>query len=301
MLVPPDASDAEVALARARWGLDKPVLEQYERFVVALARLDFGVSFRYREPVTRLIEQRLPATLELAAAAILLATLIALPLGVIAALRRGRFVDGLISVVSVAGISAPSFWLGIVLVLIFSGELHLLPSSGRLAYGADLTPVTGFDVIDALIARRLDLVLQALSYLVLPAVTLALNILGIITRITRGTVIDVAQEDFVVTAVAKGLRRSQILLRHVMPNALIPIVTIVGLELGTLISGSIIVEVVFAWPGLGSLLYEAISVRDMPLILGVVVTYTSLFILLNLAIDLAYFLIDPRLRAAQTA
>ncbi len=301
MLMPPEASDADVALARAKWGLDEPVIEQYGHFIVNIAKLDFGISYRYRQRVTTLIGARLPATLELAAVAIVLAMLVAVPLGVLAALRRGRVVDGLVSIAAVAGVSAPTFWLGIILVLVFSAQLNWLPSTGRLAYGAGLVPVTGFNLIDAVIAGRPDLFLHALSYLVLPATTLALNIMGIIARVTRGTVIDVAQEEFVTTAVAKGLSRGYIVRRHVMPNALVPIITIVGLELGTLISGSIIVEVVFAWPGIGSLLYEAISVRDVPLILGVVVVYTVMFILLNLAIDVAYFLIDPRLRAGQAA
>jgi ABC-type dipeptide/oligopeptide/nickel transport system permease component len=301
MLVPPDASDAEVALARARWGLDRPVIEQYGRFLINAASLDFGTSYRYHEDVGKLIASRLPATLELALSAILIATLIAIPAGIVAALKRGRFLDGLVSVLAIAGVSAPTFWLGIMLVLVVSAQFNLLPSSGRLPYGTGLVPVTGFDLIDAALAGRFDLFRLALSHLVLPAVTLALNIMGIIARVTRGAVIEVAQEEFISTAVAKGLSRFRIVWRHILPNALIPIITIVGLELGTLISGSIIVEVVFAWPGLGSLLYEGITVRDVPLTMGVVVVYTCLFILLNLAIDLAYFVIDPRLRAGRAA
>jgi len=197
MLMPPEASDADVALARAKWGLDRPMIEQYGHFIVNLARLDFGISYRYRQRVTTLIGARLPATLELAAVAIIIAMLIAVPLGVLAALRRGRLVDGLVSIGAVAGVSAPTFWLGIMLVLIFSAWLNLLPSTGRLTYGAGLAPVTGFNLVDAVIAGQPDLFLQALSYLVLPATTLALNIMGIIARVTRGTVIDVAQEEFV--------------------------------------------------------------------------------------------------------
>ena len=227
------------------------VVVQYGHFVVNIARLDFGISYRYRQRVTSSSARGCRRRWSWLRWPSCCAMLVAVPLGVIAALRRGRFVDGLVSVAAVAGISAPTFWLGIILVLVFSAQLNWLPSTGRLAYGAGLVPVTGFNLIDAVIAGRPDLFLHALSYLVLPATTLALAIMGIIARVTRGTVIDVAQEEFVTTAVAKGLSRGHIVRRHVMPNALVPIITIVGLELGTLISGSIIVEVVFAWPGIG--------------------------------------------------
>jgi len=299
MLVSPEASEQEVAMARQRWGLDEPLPAQYLKFVVNMARLDFGKSFRYHEDVFSLIRLRMPATLELAAVSIVLASLLALPFGVLAAVRKGGVLDNLVSIVAIAGVSAPTFWMGILLVLVFSGELKLLPSSGRLPLGSDLVPVTGFNLIDALLAGRLDLLRQALMFLLLPAVTLALNMMGIITRVTRSAVIDVAQEDFVSTAVAKGLSRSRIVFRHLVPNALVPVTTIVGLELGALISGSIIVEVVFSWPGMGTLLYQAISVRDIPLTTGIVVVYTFIFILINILIDLAYLIIDPRVRAAQ--
>jgi ABC-type dipeptide/oligopeptide/nickel transport system permease component len=298
LLVPEDATQQEVDLVRARWGLDRPIIEQYADFVRNAVRLDFGRSYRYGEDVFTLIQSRLPATIELAFFAIVIATLIALPLGVLSALARGKALDGVVSVLSVAGVSMPAFWLGILLVLLLSSQFHLLPSSGRLPYGIDITPRTGILTLDALLAGRLDLLPLISSYLALPALTLAFNAMGIIARITRGSVVDVAQEEFVTTAVAKGLSRWRIVRSHLLPNALIPIATIIGLELGVLISGSIIVEVVFSWPGLGTLLYQAISVRDIPLTTGIVVTYTMLFIFINLAIDLFYFLIDPRLRAA---
>ena len=299
LLVPDDATEAEVNRIRERWGLDRPILEQYWRFLVASLQLDFGRSYRYGSDVFDLIVERLPATIELALIALVVAAVIAIPLGIIAALKKGTALDGAISVFAIAGVSTPTFWLGILLVLFLSAEMNLLPSAGRLPYGVTLPHVTGIFLLDALIAWRLDLLGLISSYIILPAMTLAFGMIGVIARITRGAIIDVAQEEFITTAVSKGLTRSEIIRRHLMPNAAVPIVTIIGLELGVLISGSIIVEVVFSWPGLGTLLYQAISVRDIPLVTGIVVAYTTLFIFINVAIDIIYFMVDPRIRASQ--
>jgi ABC-type dipeptide/oligopeptide/nickel transport system permease component len=299
LLVPDDASEEEVARIRERWGLDRPVLEQYWRFLLASLQLDFGRSYRYGADVFGLIVERLPATLELALIALVVAAVIAIPLGIIAALKKGSALDGAISVFAIAGVSTPTFWLGIILVLFISAEMNLLPSAGRLPYGVTLPHVTGVYLLDALLAWRLDLLGLIASYIILPAMTLAFGMIGVIARITRGAIIDVAQEEFITTAVSKGLSRNDIIRHHLMPNAAVPIVTIIGLELGVLISGSIIVEVVFSWPGLGTLLYQAISVRDIPLVTGIVVAYTTLFIFINVAIDIIYFMVDPRIRASQ--
>lgn len=297
LLLPEDATDEQVAEARARWGLDQPVWVQYGQFLVNIARLDLGRSYRYHEDVFDLIGQRLPATLELSLLAILIAIVVAVPLGILAALRKGKLTDSLVSIFAISGVSAPSFWIGILLVLYVSGELNLLPSSGRLPYGVSVPVITGFVTFDALIAGRLDVFWAAIRHLLLPAITLALAMFGIIARITRSSIIDAGQEEYVYTAVAKGLDTQSIVRRHLLPNAAIPITTIIGLELGVLISGSIVVEVVFSWPGLGTLLFQAVSVRDTPLTTGIVVVYTLLFIVLNLLIDILYILIDPRLRS----
>ena len=299
LLVPDDASDAEVLRIRERWGLDRPVLEQYLSFLFNILRLDLGRSYRYGTDVFDLIASRVPATLELAFLALVVAALIAIPLGILAALRKGTLVDGAVSVFAIAGVSTPTFWLGILLVLLFSAQLHLLPSGGRLPYGIKLPEVTGIHLLDAILSGRFDLIGLILSQLVLPVLTLAFSMVGIISRVTRGAIIDVAQEEFITTSVAKGMTRGAIIRRHLLPNAAVPITTILGLELGVLISGSIIVEVVFSWPGLGTLLYQSISVRDIPLVTGIVVTYTTLFILINVLIDVVYFVIDPRIRSAQ--
>ncbi len=301
LLVPDEATEEEVTRIRERWGLDRPVLEQYTRFLINVVKLDFGRSYRYGTDVSQLILERIPATIELALVALTIAALVAIPLGIMAALRKGKFIDSMVSVVAITGVSTPTFWLGILLVLFLSAELNLLPSAGRLPYGVEVPHVTGVYLVDAVLAGRFELLGLIASYIALPALTLAFNMVGIIARITRSAIIDVAQEEFITTAVAKGLSRGAIIRRHLLPNAAVPIVTIIGLELGVLISGSIIVEVVFSWPGLGTLLYQAISVRDIPLTTGIVVTYTTLFIVINVLIDVVYFLIDPRIRASQAS
>lgn len=299
MLAADDASEEDMERLRQQWGLDRPILVQFGYFLVNAVRLDFGVSFRYGEPVLDIILQRLPATIELALTALVLAIVIAVPLGLITALRKDSTVDAVGSLVAVAGVSAPAFWVGILLVLFFSAHLSVLPSSGRMPYGINVPQTTGLLVIDSLVHGRFDALRLALLHLVLPAFTIAVGMVGIITRITRSAIIDVGQEEFVFTAVSKGLSRGQIVRDHLLPNAAIPITTIIGLELGVLISGSIIVEVVFSWPGLGQMLYQAVSVRDIPLVTGVVITYTTIFIFLNILVDILYVIIDPRLRSGR--
>lgn len=294
-----DASEADIARLREQWGLDKSMPSQFGLFLYNVLRFDFGVSYRYGEPVTSLIGARLPATIELASLALLMAIIIAVPLGIIMALNKARFLDTLGSFIAIAGVSAPHFWIGILLVLLLSAHLDLLPSGGRLPFGAAIQDRTGFVLLDSLMQGQFTTFKLAILHLIQPALTLALGMIGIIARVTRSSIIDVGQEEFLFTAAAKGLTRSQITRDHMLPNAAIPIATIIGLELGVLISGSIVVEVVFSWPGLGSLLYQAVTVRDIPLTMGVVITYTTLFIAMNILVDIAYILIDPRLRTGK--
>ena len=298
LLAPDDAGPAEVARLRQLWGLDQSLGVQLWRFLVNIAQLNFGTSLRYQQPVLSLIAERLPATLELAMVTLAIAVAIGVPLGVSAALNKGRMVDGLVSFIAIAGVSAPSFWMGILLVLTFSAQLHIFPSGSRLPFGAPVGEGTGFLLFDALMQGQFETFRLVAMHLVLPACTLAAGMIGIIARITRSAVVDVGQEDFIFTAVAKGRSRMGIVTRHLLPNAAIPISTIIGLELGVLISGTIIVEVVFSWPGVGTLLYQAVTVRDTPLSTGVVIVYTLMFITLNVLIDLFYFAVDPRVRAA---
>ena len=296
ILLPEEATHEDIAEARARWGLDQPFHEQYLSFLGSAVQGNFGESFRYKEPVTELLAQRFPATLELTFFATLLAVLIGVPLGVWAGARPNSWIDNVGSVFGFFGISMPSFWMGIMLILVVSGYFNLLPSAGRETYGIAGPTITGFYTIDSLIEGNWKGFFDALSYIVMPAATLGVNMLGILMRVTRSAILDVTHEEFVTTARAKGLSGRVVLWRHIVRNALITIITVVGLELGTLLSGSIIVETVFAWPGIGNLLINGLGTRDYPLITGVVLAYTVLFVTVNFLIDISYGAIDPRIR-----
>ncbi len=296
LLLGEDASPADVTAIRARWGLDQPVIVQFGHFLWSALRLDFGESFRYGEPVLDLIGERFPASLELALYATLFATLIALPLGVWAAARPNSWIDNLGSVTGFVGISMPHFWLAIILILVLSGYFHLLPSNGRETLGLADDPITGFATLDALLHGNWEALGDAFKYLAMPAFVLSLNMVGIVMRVTRSAMIETLGEDYVMTARAKGVPERKVIWRHGFKNALVTIITVVGLEFGSLLSGSIIIETIFSWPGIGSLLLQGIGARDYPLITGVVLIYTTLFIFINLLVDFLYAAIDPRIR-----
>jgi len=296
LLLPESATDADVAEAKARWGLDQPFYVQYFYFLGNAVRGDLGRSFRFAQPVTELIASRLPATVELASFAIVIAILIAVPLGVFAGARPDSATDNVGTMFGLFGISMPNFWFGIMLILVFAGMLHLFPSAGRSEYGVAGQTITGFYLIDSVLAGNWAGLVDGIKHVILPALTLGTALAGILMRITRSSVLEITREDYVLVARAKGLMNRVVLWRHVLRNALIPIVTVVGLELGTLLSGSIIVETVFAWPGIGSLLITGVTSRDYPLVTGIVLMYTVAFVTINLAIDALYAVIDPRIR-----
>lgn len=297
LLLSDDASQAMIDAVRQKWGLDQPLWIQYLNYLGIIVRGDLGVSFKYGDPVVTTIMSRLPATVELAFAALLIAVMIAVPLGLWAGSRPNSWIDNCGSTFGFLGISMPSFWLGIVFILLFAGIFHLLPSSGRDSYGiADDNPITGMYLLDSLLRLDAEQVRDAFSHLVMPATVLGINMVGMLMRVTRSSIIEVMHEDYITTARAKGAAERQVLWRHGFKNALIPIITVVGLELGTLLSGSIIIETVFAWPGTGSLLISAINGRDYPLVIGTILTYTLAFVLINFVIDLIYPLVDPRIR-----
>jgi peptide/nickel transport system permease protein len=226
----------------------------------------------------------------------LIAIIFGIPLGVWAGARPNSWVDNVGSTFGFFGISMPSFWFGIMLILIVSGYLNWLPSSGRSTYGIAQGSETGFYIINNIIAGNMKAAWDGIQYIIMPAIALGTGMMGLIMRVTRSSVMEVMDEDYVRTARAKGLGERTVLWRHVLRNALVPVITVVGLELGTLLSGSIIVETVFAWPGSGSLLIAAIQARDYPLITGTVLTYTIAFVVINFAIDVLYAVIDPRIR-----
>jgi len=296
ILLSDEATKEDVEEARKRWGLDQPIFIQYGKFLIAALQGDLGTSFRFAEPVIVMIIERLPATAELAIFAIIVAVVLGVPLGVWAGARPNSWVDNVGSFFGFFGISMPNFWFGIMLILVVSGFLHLLPSAGRDTYGIADDPITGFYLFDSIIRNDWTQVWDALKYMIMPGLALGVNMMGILMRVTRSSVLDITHEDYVTTARAKGLSERVVLWRHVVRNAMIPIVTVVGLELGTLLSGSIIVETVFSWPGSGALLISAITSRDYPLITGVVLMYTMAFVIINFVIDVLYAFIDPRIR-----
>ena len=296
MLLGEDSTAEDIAEARVRWGLDQPVYVQYVKFFMSAAQGNLGRSFKYDEPVLDVIINRIPATLELAAASLIIAVIFAIPLGVWAAAKPNSWVDNTGTTFGLFGISMPSFWFGIMLILLFAGILNILPSAGRDTYGIAGPRITGFYILDSVIEGNWAGVRDGAEHVFLPAVALGSNMLGILMRVTRSSVLEVMHEEYVTTARAKGLEERKVLWRHVVRNALIPVITVVGLELGTLLSGSIIVETVFSWPGSGSLLIIALNARDHPLVTGLVLVYTTAFVAINFLIDVLYAVIDPRIR-----
>ncbi|GIF05133.1 ABC transporter permease [Actinoplanes siamensis] len=278
-------------------GYDQPIWVQYWRFVRNVVTGDLGNSIRTGEPVTAVISRAFPATVELALAAIVIAVGLGIPLGYLAARHRGRLLDNATIVVTLIGISIPIFFLGYLLKDWLTQGAHVFPPSGRISTGAGNTDVTGFFVLDGLLTREWDASADALWHLVLPAVTLATIPLAIIVRITRASVLDVLDEDYIRTADAKGLRDATIRRRHVLRNALLPVVTTIGLQTGALLAGAVLTEKVYNWGGLGTLITDSISgSRDYPVLQALILLAAFVFIVVNLLVDLSYAVIDPRVR-----
>jgi peptide/nickel transport system permease protein len=268
VLLPPDASPEDVRRFREIMGFNDPFFVQYGRFLKGALQGDFGQSVRHGEPAFGLVLERMPATFELAGAALLLALCLAIPAGILSAVRRNSALDYVSTVVALFGQSLPTFWLGIMLILVFSVQFNLLPSSGR----------------------------GTLEHLVLPAVTLGLFTTARITRLTRSGMLEVLNQDYIRTARAKGVSDPPVVWKHALKNAAIPIVTIVGIELGTLLGGSVITETIFAWPGVGRLSVQAIANRDYPVVQAAVFLLATTFVVVNLIVDLIYTYLDPRIR-----
>ncbi|MGH7392630.1 MAG: nickel ABC transporter permease [Candidatus Rokuibacteriota bacterium] len=268
VLLPPDASAADVQAFRERMGFNDPFFVQYWRFLRGALRGDFGESVRHGEPAFPLVVERLPATLELSGAALLIALALAIPAGIVSAVRRNSMVDYVSTVTALLGQSMPTFWLGIMLILVFSVWLNLLPSSGR----------------------------GGLAHLAMPAVTLGLFTTARIMRLTRSGMLEVLGQDYIRTARAKGVAGPPVVWKHALKNAAIPIVTIVGIELGTLLGGAVITETIFAWPGVGRLSVQAIYNRDYPVVQASVFLLASTFVIVNIVVDVVYTYLDPRIR-----
>lgn len=263
-----EASESDIAAVRERIGLTDSLPVQYARYMRGLLTADMGRSLRNNQPVTEILAARLGPTLQLAAASLVVAVVIGLLSGVIAAVRRGTLIDIGSMVLALLGASMPSFWLGLLLILLFSVTLRWFPTGGD----------------------------ESLRHLVLPAITLGAGNAAIIARLVRANLLEVLQQDFIRTAKAKGLPPSRVLVWHALRNAMIPTVTILGLQWGTLLAGSVVTETVFAWPGLGRLLIDSVTVRDYPVIQGAVLVFALVFMVTNLLVDVAYAVLDPRIR-----
>ena len=268
LMLPPDATAEDIAKFRHDMGFDDPVAVQYVRFLKGAVRGDFGQSIRHGEPAMGLVVERLPATFELAGAGLVIALALAIPAGIVSAVRRNTSIDYISTGVALLGQAMPTFWLGIMLILVFSVRLNWLPSSGR----------------------------GDVEHLILPAITLGLFTTARITRLTRSGMLEVLGQDYIRTARAKGMGEPPVVWKHALKNAAIPIVTIVGIELGTLLGGSVITETIFAWPGVGRLSVQAIFNRDYPVVQSAVFLLASTFVIVNFLVDVVYTYLDPRIR-----
>jgi peptide/nickel transport system permease protein len=292
------ATPESIAQTRHQYGLDKPLYVQYWRYVKTVAEGDLGTSITTRRAVTDELRQRFPATIELTVAAMIFALVFGIPLGFIAAKRYGTPVDHASLVLSLLGVSIPVFFLAILLKYLFAVKLGLLPTVGRISALTDLNHPTNFYLLDALLAGDLNAFWDVLKHLMLPAIALGSIPLSIIARITRAAVLDVQNEDYVRTARAKGLAPRVVDERHIFRNALLPIVTIIGLQAGLLLSGAVLTETVFAFPGMGTWLVDAIRGRNFPVLQGGILFVSLVFVLVNLLVDVTYALINPRIRVS---
>ncbi len=290
------SSPEQEAALRRDMGLDRPMVERFFLFLGNAVRGEFGLSFFHRRPVIDVIGERLPATIELTLVALVLSLVIAIPLGVLAAVKKNTWFDRIGTVGSLLGVSMPGFWFGILLILLFSVKLGWLPVAGRIGFSAEVPFVTGMLLIDTLLAGRLDSFVEAARHILLPALTLALPMAAILMRVTRSSMLEVLRADYVLFAEAKGLSRARVIGRHALKNALIPTVTVAALETGSLLGGNMIVETVFGWPGLGRLVVEAIFSRNYPIVQAAVLLYAVTYVLLNFIADLLYTALNPRIK-----
>ncbi len=290
------ATQNQVEAVIRAYGLDRPLPEQYITYMSGLMRGDFGKSMTTRRPVNNDISQFLPATIELTLSAMVLTGVLGIPLGLLAAVNRGRIPDHLIRIFTIAGVSMPIFWLGIILQIVFYRWLDILPAGGRLGI-VDIPPpqVTGLYTIDSLIAGDWRTFHSAITHLILPASALAVGSIAVITRMTRTSTLDVLNADYILAARAKGLSEVTLLRRHVLKNAMIPTTTVFGLQVGFLLAGNVLTEVVFNWPGIGLYAVKAISYLDYSAIIGVTIIISVIYVVVNFIVDGIYVLLDPRI------
>jgi dipeptide transport system permease protein len=284
------------AEALQRLGLDRPLIEQYVHYLGQLARFDLGSSLRSGDSVWSEFASRFPATLELALAALLLAVVLGVPAGILAAIKRGSALDHGVMGVALTGYSMPIFWWGLILIMLFSVTLGWTPVAGNIHLFFDIEPVTGLMLIDSLLSDEPGAFIDALQHLILPAIVLGTIPLAVIARMTRSAMLEVLREDYLRSARARGLSPARVILVHALRNALIPVLTVFGLQVGSLLGGAVLTETIFSWPGIGKWLIEAISARDYPVVQGGILLIACLVIAVNLAVDVASALLDPRAR-----
>jgi len=285
----------EIERLRSEFNLDRPLHEQLLLFLGGVVRGDLGNSFQRQQPVTRLIAERLPATIELALGALIFGLLVAFPIGIISAVKQNSAIDRLSMAGAFLGISMPSFWLGILLIMLFSVNLKWLPVQGRIGSDIQLQSVTGFYTIDSILTGNWPALSSSLRHLILPSITLGAAVAAIIARVLRSSLLEILRSDYVKLARAKGASETRTVMKHALRNAMIPTVTVLGLQVGVLLGGNMIVEAVFGWPGLGRLVVDAIFNRDFPLVQGAVMVYALTFILANLIVDVLYTYLNPKI------
>ncbi len=306
------ATEENVERIREQFGLNRPLFldrealvendiagffdSQYIRYMKRLFVLDMGESIHRRIPVAETLGLRFPATIELSLLAMFIAILIGIPVGIVSAAKRNSLIDSVSMVGSLVGVSMPIFWLGLMEIMLFAVIWQWLPAGGRISTGVELQEITHLYLLDSLITGNFEAFKDVLSHIIMPAIALATIPMGIIARMTRSSMLDVLQEDYVRTAKAKGLGRNLVLFRHALKNAALPVITIIGLQMGTLLAGAVLTETIFAWPGIGRWVYDGILGRDYPIVQGGTLVIALVFVAVNFFVDIMYALLDPRIR-----
>src|SRR5512139_95945 len=290
------ATPERVAEIRTQLGLDRPLYAQYLIYVGKIVRGDLGASILRGDPVLHDLAKRFPATVELALSAITVAVLIGVPMGIVAAVWRNSLFDALSRLIALTGVSMPIFWLGLMLAWVFGVVLGLLPTGFRLNTSVTIVPVTNLFLVDSLLAGDGEAFAAAARHLVLPAVALSTIPMAVIARMTRASLLEILSQDYIRTAESKGLPQRAVILRHAMRNALLPVMTVTGLQIGRLLAGAILTETIFSWPGIGLWIYEAIQARDYPIVQGATLFIATIFVMVNLITDCLYAAVDPRIR-----
>lgn len=296
MMLPPQATQQDILELKAQYGLDKPIPVQYGIWLMNVAQGDFGVSIHMKQDVMELIMERLPATLELVITATFIALVLGIFIGTISIMKKETIVDRMGSALAVLGLSIPDFLWGLLFIIFFGVFWHVLPISGRIASTYTLKTITGFFLVDSLLKVDFKGFYSAFLHLILPAFSLALPLMAIVIRVIKSSLLEVVKEDYILLARVKGLSERVVIFLHALRNALIPTTTIVGVQFGFLMGGTVLVEIIYSWPGLGKMAVTAIITRDLPLIQGVVLVLAFIFVIVNLIVDLLYTFMNPKIR-----